>query len=230
MTLLEMIKYFVLYGYFIYYHLYNPNMYHTIISIISIIGIFSYYKVKLEISRKIQEKYNDFADKRCILCIKNFGDVISNIIYIIGGLYNYRNDFQLCLYAILVGIGSTYYHWNPNMSSLFYDRLPMIFIISYLVHIKLGFDFILTLIVGLDCLIKWYITYDMINYSFFQGIPLIVVLISGDFNSKISVALYLMAKYAESNDKQIYEKFNKKISGHTIKHVLSGLVLFLITS
>lgn len=222
----ETLKYVLLYGYFIYHHLYNSNMYYTIIMAELSLYLLSYNKNKFSYASQV--KYNDFADKRNICCIKNFGDVVSNLIYIIGGLYNYQNDFQLCVYAILVGIGSTYYHWNPSMSTLFYDRLPMIFIISYIIHLKLEFNFIITLIIGLDCLIKWFLTYDLTNYAIFQGVPLFVLLLFGDLNSRIAVFLYLGAKYCENNDKKIYSFFNNKISGHTIKHILSGVVLFII--
>lgn len=226
MIIHEISKYILLYGYFIYHHLYNPYTYYTIIATIISLYLLSYNKDKF--NRDAQVRYNDFADKRRICCIKNFGDVISNLIYILGGLYNYHSDFHLCLYAILVGIGSTYYHWNPNMSTLFYDRLPMIFIIAYIIHLKLEFDFIITLLIGIDCLMKWFFTLDLTNYVIFQGVPLFVLLLFGDLNSKIAVGFYLAAKFCEDNDKKIYAFFNNKISGHTIKHLLSGIVLFII--
>lgn len=222
----EIYKYILLYGYFIYHHLYNINIYYTIIATILSLYILSYNKDKF--NHDSQLKYNDFADKRQICCIKNFGDVISNLIYILGGLYNYQNDFHLCAYSIFVAIGSTYYHLDPNMSTLFYDRLPMIFIISYIIHLKLEFDFILTLIIGIDSLMKWFFTLNLINYVIFQGVPLFVLLIFGDLNSKIAACFYLVAKFCEDNDKKIYAFFNNKVSGHTLKHILSGIVLFII--
>jgi hypothetical protein len=41
------------------------------------------------------------------------------------------------------------------------------------------------------------------------------------------VALYLLAKYFEDNDKKYYLQTGY-ISGHSIKHILAGVAMFLI--
>ncbi|STX29704.1 Uncharacterised protein [Legionella beliardensis] len=87
--------------------------------------------------------YHDFADKRLMLAIPNFFNVISNALFIIAGVVGLITLLTsqrkvnlpsaqlkwpyigLFLGAILTGVGSAYYHWLPNNASLFWDRLPM---------------------------------------------------------------------------------------------------------
>ena len=77
------------------------------------------------------QHYHQFADQRALLGIPNFWNVVSNIPFIaIGaiGLRRFRNDpatVVLFLGFLLTGIGSSYYHWDPNDGTLFWDRLPM---------------------------------------------------------------------------------------------------------
>ena len=117
------------------------------------------------------QQYHNFADKRLFLCachspseglflppnsdigrkrsagfiIPNFGDVVSNVVILIGGISGvvllHLKDaggvdemrlwqLQVCLpiffySTIAVSFGSTYYHWNPNSQTLVWDRLPM---------------------------------------------------------------------------------------------------------
>lgn len=88
-------------------------------------------------------EYHNFADARNFLSIPNFANVISNIFFVIVGVYglfitlskNNINKFIdklekypfVVLFSglILTGFGSTIYHLNPNNISLFWDRAPM---------------------------------------------------------------------------------------------------------
>jgi len=87
-------------------------------------------------------EYHNFADKRAWLSIPNFGDVMSNLPFLLFGLmgvstvYLARSDrFTLVgeripwqvffIGTFLVGFGSGYYHWEPNNHTLVWDRLPM---------------------------------------------------------------------------------------------------------
>jgi hypothetical protein len=136
--------------------------------------------------------YHNFADKRALFGINNFGDAVSNIPYILVGILGFlvtlrfRNDstkfankvetipFLLAFFGIfLVGFGSGYYHLNPNNHTLVWDRLPMtigfmaIFsiIISERINLKAGLYLLpLFLALGIASIIYW-------NYteSFGQG-------------------------------------------------------------
>src|ERR1700745_2712702 len=77
------------------------------------------------------QAYHQFADQRELFGIPNFWNVVSNLPFIAvgaAGLRQFHRDpatLALFLGIFLTGFGSSYYHWNPNNDTLFWDRLPM---------------------------------------------------------------------------------------------------------
>jgi hypothetical protein len=77
------------------------------------------------------QSYHRFADERTLFGIPNFWNVVSNLPFIVVGAAGlrqfYRDPATLALFLgiFLTGFGSSYYHWNPNNDTLFWDRLPM---------------------------------------------------------------------------------------------------------
>lgn len=89
------------------------------------------------------EAYHAFADQRALFGISRFGDVASNLGYLIAGLFGLRVIFcrrgratfadQHVLWpaaaffvgVLLVTFGSGYYHWEPTTARLYWDRLSM---------------------------------------------------------------------------------------------------------
>src|SRR5690349_24556260 len=75
--------------------------------------------------------YHNFADQRELFGIPNFWNVVSNLPFVaVGavGLWRFHRDATtVVLFAglFLTGFGSSYYHLDPNDSTLFWDRLPM---------------------------------------------------------------------------------------------------------
>ena len=85
--------------------------------------------------------YHEFADRRTLLGIPNFMDVVSNALFLVAGLLGIgyllkERGTQLVpgLYGVyllffagvfFVGIGSGYYHLRPSNATLIWDRLPM---------------------------------------------------------------------------------------------------------
>jgi hypothetical protein len=91
--------------------------------------------------------YHNFADRRPLAGIPNFGDVVSNLPFCIVGAiaifwlakhrqrvgfgkafltYHELRSWALVFTGVFVtGIGSAYYHWAPDTPRLFWDRLPM---------------------------------------------------------------------------------------------------------
>jgi hypothetical protein len=88
--------------------------------------------------------YHDFADKRGLSGIPNFGDVMGNLLFMIFSLMGMRSVFrsridlnaftmkgECTLWEVffvgtfLVGFGSGYYHLEPSNHTLVWDRLPM---------------------------------------------------------------------------------------------------------
>lgn len=87
------------------------------------------------------QAYYQFADDRSFFGIPNFLDVISNLPFLLFGIYgllHFRNNtpsgsldslryayLTFFVGASLVAFGSGYFHLNPNDATLFWDRLPM---------------------------------------------------------------------------------------------------------
>lgn len=80
--------------------------------------------------------YHQFADQRTLLGIPNALDVLSNLPFLLAGVFGViacrRRDFAerrlfelFFMAAGLVCLGSGYYHWAPDNERLVWDRLPM---------------------------------------------------------------------------------------------------------
>jgi hypothetical protein len=98
--------------------------------------------------------YHNFADCRRACGIPYFGDVLSNLAFLVAGglgllaLRRGAGDFEQFsegrLFAfffasvILTGLGSAWYHWAPDNERLFWDRLPMTLLFMTLLAILLS--------------------------------------------------------------------------------------------
>jgi hypothetical protein len=87
--------------------------------------------------------YHNFADKRALAGVPNFGDVVSNVPFAIVGslglafLYGNRGSeafmdtrerwpyLGVFFGLVLTAIGSSYYHLAPDNARLVWDRIPM---------------------------------------------------------------------------------------------------------
>lgn len=87
--------------------------------------------------------YHGFADRRVLLGIPNFGDVVSNLGFLLAGLAGlwsvlfgraraaFRERWHAWPYVVFfagvtsVGFGSAYYHWAPSDPTLVWDRATM---------------------------------------------------------------------------------------------------------
>ena len=201
-------------------------------------------------------RYHAFADTRTILGISNFYDVISNIPFAIVGLFglchvyiqrNNKNTWSwliLFLSIILVAVGSSYYHLNPNNQSLTWDRLPMAIGFMALFAIVVG-DYIYSkleqwlllpmCVLGIFSVLYWNITDDLRIYAWVQffssGLLLIVIFLykPNTYETKYLIfafIFYALSKITEYFDHTIFSGTNDVISGHTIKHLLSGIATF----
>jgi hypothetical protein len=100
--------------------------------------------------------YHHFVDQRSVLGIPNFGDVASNILFLVAGLWGLaflasksgREQFLetrerwpyflVFLGLVLTAFGSAYYHLAPDNSRLLWDRLPMTVVFMPLVAAMIG--------------------------------------------------------------------------------------------
>lgn len=211
--------------------------------------------------------YHQFSDSITYLSIPNALNVLSNIPFVLVGaaglilLFNHTKNQRiaesnrlayLIFFAgiLMVGIGSAYYHWEPNNLSLVWDRLPMTIgfmalysvIVTEFVSEKWGRLLLLPLLVlGIFSVLYWYVSElngvgDLRYYIVVQFFPILTIpVILLCFRSKYSgatsywqlIALYALSKLFEYYDEATHSTLNY-VSGHSIKHILSALGIALL--
>ena len=129
------------------------------------------------------ETYHGFADDRTYLGVPNFGNLVSNVGFLVVGAFGlafflgkrgrrlFDSPEESWPYVIffagvaLVSVGSTYYHAEPTTETLFWDRLLMTvafmalfsaFIVDR-VHRRIGLAVMLPLLlaVGVGSVVYW---------------------------------------------------------------------------
>jgi len=128
-------------------------------------------------------RYHRFADHRALLGIPNFCDVVSNLAFLVVGLWGLvflrRQDREspvfltpaerwpyvvLFLGVTLTALGSAYYHLAPDNARLAWDRLPMTLgfmgilaaVIAERVSVRAGTISLLPLLaLGLISVVQW---------------------------------------------------------------------------
>jgi hypothetical protein len=210
--------------------------------------------------------YHQFADSRGSLGIPNLANVLSNLAFVAVGLWGlslcqmgklvHDNEKKYPVYALffaavaLTGLGSSYYHWGPNNSTLVWDRLPMAlsftaFTVAVLSeHMKRGVERWLLyplLSVGVFSVIYWYVTeshgqgdlrfYALVQFLPVLMIPLVCIMFQSRFTRHVDIYLVLgcygLAMLAEHFDKAIFS-LTSTVSGHTLKHLLAALGVFWV--
>jgi hypothetical protein len=149
--------------------------------------------------------YHNFADRRVILNIPNFYNVVSNIPFLIVGIMGMQlvasgrangrlvelHVVYLTFFAgvLLTCFGSSYYHYHPVNQTLLWDRLPMTIAfmalfsaivgeyISSRIALKL---FVPLLVSGIASVLYWYITElydrgDLRAYALVQFLPVLLI-------------------------------------------------------
>ncbi len=201
--------------------------------------------------------YHVFADARRSLGITNFGNVASNLLFLLVGIAGtrwclrnrsgaWRSWLVFFSGVALVFLGSAYYHGAPGDDTLVWDRLPMTVafmgLFAALVSEHLGARLELrllsaALITGIASVFWWQHSGDLRIYIWVQGapllaIPFLVMAFPGKYTLRVfllyGVALYALAKVAEFFDHEIYAISGTAISGHSVKHLLAGAAVFCV--
>jgi hypothetical protein len=197
------------------------------------------------------QSYHQFADQRILLGMPNFWNVVSNLPFIAvgaAGLWRFHHRsaiIVLFLGIFFTGFGSSYYHWNPNDSTLVWDRLPMTLgfmailaiVVEERVSIKVGAILLWPLLAtGLFSLLLWRWTGDLRLYAWVQFFPflallLLFLLFPAKYTATsywlVAAALYALAKLLELFDDAIYS-FGSVLSGHTLKHLAAAAACLAI--
>lgn len=166
-----------------------------------------------------------------------------------GGIPQLRPVYLIFFAGVtLVGIGSGFYHLAPSNATLLWDRLPIILAVMALLSVVIGESIspswgrklLLPLVLAGCCaVIYWYFSEsrgagDLRAYALAQYLPIVLIpLILMMFGSALTGAGYLwlilvtyvLAKLAEHLDAWLFVATGL-ISGHSIKHLLSGLATF----
>jgi hypothetical protein len=191
--------------------------------------------------------------------------VVSNLTFVLAGLYGLwawtQSQWQdpwdrwpwlvIASASILIGFGSGYYHWNPNNTTLFWDRLPMtLFFMAVLVsaiveriHARAGLlllvPFLALGVLSVEVWRRGELTGvgDLRFYALVQFYPMLALpVILWLFRSRYTLGgmiwstggAYVLAKVAEHFDRQIFGLTGGLLSGHALKHFLGGYAVFLV--
>jgi hypothetical protein len=210
--------------------------------------------------------FHHFADTRPLFGIPNFGNVVSNLPFLVVGGYGVgtvsRSSVSaairliyitLFIGVVLTGLGSAYYHWNPNNDTLVWDRIPMTIVfmsflsatVTELVSRRLGVWLLVPLLaLGIGSVLWWHYTetigkgdlrlYFWVQFYPMLAIPLLLWLFYAPVVKTIIPCLawivgwYVIAKVFEQLDFQIYDAIG--VSGHTLKHLAAAMstVYFMV--
>jgi hypothetical protein len=212
--------------------------------------------------------YHHFADQRNYFNIPNFFNVITNGPFLIIGFYAtvwLSKTNKVCFYSqseilpyliyfvsvAFIAIGSGYYHWNPNNSTLVFDRLPMTIafmsflslIIAERINLKLGLNSLVPLIFfGIASVVYWYLTaihghgdlrpYALVQFYPMLAIPWILIVYPAQYTEQrflwFSLLYYILAKLCEWQDRFIYQILEHVVSGHALKHLMAAMATYCI--
>jgi hypothetical protein len=200
--------------------------------------------------------YHRFADTRGLWGIPNFGNVVSNLPFLLAGplglwrVLRGRLDplaaRQRVAWAIffagttLVGVGSAYYHLQPDDARLVWDRLPMTLgfmaltaaLLGEYVGVRVGRRALpVLLVLGLASVVYWRAAGDLRPYALVQFLPILLIpagLLALPAPAPhrgvlwASLAAYVLAKVLEFADAGIYVALVGSVSGHSLKHVAAA--------
>jgi Ceramidase len=197
------------------------------------------------------QDYHQFADRRTLLGIPNFWNVVSNLPFLAvgaAGLRRLRGNPATVVFFLgvfLTGIGSSFYHLDPNDGTLFWDRLPMTLsfaailalVVEERVNPRMGAILLWPLLaIGLSSLLLWRWTDDLRLYFWAQFFPCLAVPLlflfyppryTGTYYWILAAALYALAKVFEFTDGPIFS-MGSFVSGHTLKHLAAAAASLMI--
>lgn len=213
-------------------------------------------------------QYHDFADRSVCFGIAGCADTLSNALFALAGLAGllflsgasgrrafidarealpYRLFF---LAAILVALGSGYYHLAPDNDRLFWDRAAISLALMSLfaallcerVSLAAGLRLLpLLYAAGLGSVFYWDWSEaqgagDLRAYGLMQFYPMLLIPLllrlypprySGDRDILAVIGLYLLALLCDLTDRRIAE-LTGLFSGHTAKHAVAALAMYWV--
>ena len=202
--------------------------------------------------------YHFFADTRTCLGIVNFGNVASNLAFLLVGLCGWiwcyrhlRDGARLSWMVFFTGValvffGSAYYHYQPNDDTLVWDRLPMTLafmgLFTALLSEHLGASLekpvlVPALVLGIASVFWWRHTNELRIYIRGQLAPLLAIpFVLAMFPARhthrgylmYGLVFYALAKVAEGFDQGAFAFTAQWISGHTLKHLIAAMAPLML--
>lgn len=195
------------------------------------------------------QSYHQFADRRALLGMPNFWNVISNLPFILIGAAGLRlrtgmTARVIFLGILLAGFGSAYYHWAPSEATLFWDRLPMALVFMAILanafeeRVDEQATWLLwpLLVLGIASLLIWRVAGDLRLYGWVQFFPALALPLlfwlyppkyTGTVNWLVAIAFYAVAKIFEFLDAPVLAA-GHILSGHTLKHLFAAGACFVV--
>ena len=213
-------------------------------------------------------KYHDFADRSVCFGIAGCADTLTNALFALAGLAGLRFlsstagrrafidarealPYRLFfLAAILVALGSGYYHLAPDNDRLVWDRaaisLALMSLFAAVLCERVSLSAALRLLpllyaAGLGSVAWWSwseanCSGDLRAYGLMQLYPMLLIPLllrlypprySGDRDILTIIGLYLLALLCDLTDQRIAE-LTGLFSGHTAKHVVAALTMYWV--
>lgn len=182
---------------------------------------------------RLDPHYHNFADKNT--------DILTNLPIFIAGFYilSYKNQKLkvLGIHVILLSIASSYYHINPNNNTILVDLLSISLIssllIMYLLDIQNNYSKIILYLLAIGSVLYWKYSGNLLPYSIlWLSVIFLLLYVYYDteyrYESLSIVILIVIIRLVEIYDKQIYKLTNNILSGHSLKHILAGIGIYLI--
>lgn len=201
--------------------------------------------------------YHAFADRRTILGLPYGINVLSNVAFVLVGLWSLVRVTRAALPGwervaavvfatglVLTGLGSAWYHAAPDNATLVWDRLPLsalfptvlAVVVGDRVSVALGRALLAPLALGAVASVVWWrLTDDLRAYGLAQFLPMLVIppmlaVLPGRRPVAplvAGIALYAVGKVAEVGDRVVFAA-GGVVSGHTLKHLLAAAAAALI--
>jgi MFS family permease len=202
--------------------------------------------------------YHNFPDQRSWLGVPNFLNVASNLPFLFVGVVGLffclksrpaEAPWSWAIFFLgvaVVALGSGFYHWSPSNETLVWDRLPMtIGFMGLLVgllteHVSKRLEktlLIPALLLGFASVMYWDYADDLRFYYWVQLIPLLTIpvvllLFPGRYTHQrylmFALISYLVAKFFEAYDAEIYTFTRQVVSGHSIKHASAAIGSYFV--
>ncbi len=204
--------------------------------------------------------YHHFADARTLMGVPRAMDTLSNIFFVVFGGIGLVSQFRgrldylnsamrasgLVFFAgfVLTGVGSAWYHLDPNDRGLAWDRMGMVIafagalglVAAHRVSVRAANLLLPVALTGGVLSVAWFAaTGSVTPYVIMQfggigvvaGVSWLPKQGKGP-NWAALIAAYALAKLLELQDVQVFQLTQGLISGHTLKHVFAALAAWAV--